>query len=137
MLETAVLAHAGIQRILTRMTERRMAQIVRQCNRFDEVFIDMQNARDGAPDLRDLKTVREPRTKQIALMIDEYLRFVLEPAKRGAVNDPVAVALEFGARRSRGFEVLPTFRLTGMGGVGSEFRHIGSSARHAGMQGFA
>jgi len=41
----------------------------------------------------------EAGPEEIALVIDEDLRLVLEPAERGAVDDSIAVALEVGTAR--------------------------------------
>ena len=98
MLEAAVIAHAFVQRVLPGMTERRMAEIVRERNGFDEIFVHAQIARDRTRDLRDFETVREARAEQIAFVIHEDLRLVFEPAKRGRMHDAIAIALEFGAR---------------------------------------
>ncbi len=37
----------------------------------------------------------------VALVMDEHLGLVGEPAKRGRMDDAIAVALEFGAGRRR------------------------------------
>ena len=44
--------------------------------------------------------MREPGAEVVALRGDEHLGLLLEPAKRLAVNDPVAVALEGRAQRA-------------------------------------
>ena len=58
MFESAMSAHAGIQRILTRMTKRGVAEVMRKGNCFGQVFIKPQRSRYRTPDLRDLDTVR-------------------------------------------------------------------------------
>ena len=122
VLEAAVIAHAFVQRILSGMAERRMAEIVRQRNGFDQVFVDAQIARHRARDLRDFETVRQTRAKQVALVIDEDLRLVFEPAERRRVNDAVAVALELGARNRRFFFEAAATRLGRMRGIRGEMR---------------
>ncbi len=101
VLEAAVIAHAFVQRILPGMAEWRMAEIVRERNRFDEILVQPQVARDRTGDLRDFEAMREPRAKQVALVIDEHLRLVFEPAKCGGMHDAITIALEFGARGRR------------------------------------
>ena len=96
---------AGVQRILAGMTKWRVAEVMRQGNRFDQVFIELQRAGDGTPELRNFQRMREPRAKQIALMVQKYLGLVDQAAKRGAMHDAVAVALKVGARRRRKFGV--------------------------------
>ena len=43
-----------------------------------------QSARDRARELRDLERVRQPRAEQVALVVEEDLGLVDEPAERGA-----------------------------------------------------
>ena len=62
-------------------------------------FVERQRARHGAPQLCHLQRMGEPGTKQVALVVKKNLRFVHQPPKRRAVNDAIAVALEFGACR--------------------------------------
>src|SRR5690606_14020224 len=90
------LAHAGVQRILAGVAERRVAKVMGQRNRFDEVFVQAQRARQRAGDLRHFETVGEARAKQIAFMVDENLGLVLEPPKGTGVDDAIAVTLELG-----------------------------------------
>ena len=81
VLKTAERAHAFVQRILPRVTERRVSQVVRERNGLDQILIQPQIARQRAGDLRHFHAVREARAKQIAFVIDEHLRFVLQSAK--------------------------------------------------------
>jgi hypothetical protein len=55
VLKTTVLRHAGVERVLASMTERRMPQIMRQCDGLHQVFIEPQRPRDGAAQLRHLQ----------------------------------------------------------------------------------
>ncbi len=59
-----------------------------------------QRPRDRARDRRHLQRVREPRAVVVAARRHEHLRLVRQPAKRLAVHDPVAVALERRAQRA-------------------------------------
>ena len=98
VFESAVVLHAGIERVLPRMSERGMPQIMRKRNGFGEILVQAQCAGDGTCDLADLKTVRQSGSEQIALMIDEYLCLVLEPPEGRAMNDTIAVTLKLAAR---------------------------------------
>jgi hypothetical protein len=58
----------------------------------------------------------------VALVIDEHLRLVLETAERGAVHDPVAVALERAAQPALRLRVTAApapLRIARMGRQGS------------------
>src|SRR5258708_4336458 len=97
MLEPAERPHALVQGILTRMSERRVPQVVRQRDGLDQVLVDLQAAGGRACDLRNFQRVRQAGPEQVAFMVDEYLRLVLQAPERGAVNDAIAVALKLRA----------------------------------------
>ena len=94
------LAQAAVEHVLADVAERRVAEIVAESDRLDEVLVEAQRARDGARDAGDLERVREARAVVVALRRDENLRLVLEAAEGLAVHDPVAVALEGCAQRA-------------------------------------
>jgi hypothetical protein len=83
VLEAAMRAHAGVQRVLAGMAEGRVSEVVGQRNGFDQVFVEMQGARHAAGDLRDFDAVRQAGAEEVALVVDENLRLVFEPAKGG------------------------------------------------------
>lgn len=61
--------------------------------------------------------MREPRTEQIALMVEEYLGLVDQPPERGGMHDAVAVPLVFRTRRRRRLGMAPALgarRVTGI-----------------------
>ena len=93
VLEAAEFAHALVQRILAGMSERRMAEIVCQADRLRQHLVQAERAGDGAGDLRHFQRMREPGAVQVALVIDEHLGLVDQPAERRGVDDAVAVAL--------------------------------------------
>ena len=128
MLEAAIFFHACIERVLPGVAERRMAQVVRQCNGFDQIFVQIQDARDGAADLRHFEAMRQTRAKQVAFVIHEYLSLVFQTPKRAGMNDAVAVALEFAARRGGRFSVLTSARVGTMRRVNSQFSAAGHNA---------
>ncbi len=76
------------------MPEGRVTQVVRQADAFHQVFIGTQGAGDRAGNLRYLQGVRQPGAVVIALVIDENLCLVLQPAEGGGVQDAVAITLE-------------------------------------------
>ena len=81
VLETAVGAHALVERILAGMAERRVTQVMRQRNGLDQVFIQTQGAGDRAAELRDFQRMRQPCAEQIALVVQKNLGFVDQPSK--------------------------------------------------------
>jgi hypothetical protein len=74
--------------------ERRVAEIVPQADRLDQVLVQIERAGHRARDLRDLQRVGQPRAEVVALRRYEHLRLVLQPPERLAVHDPVAIALQ-------------------------------------------
>ena len=73
-----------------------------------------------ARDLRHLERMGEPRAVVIALVIDEDLRLVLQPAERRRMDDAVAVALERAARRRLRLGVQAAAALPRQGGIGRQ-----------------
>jgi len=103
----AVISHQLVQGPFAPVAERRMAQVVAQADRLGQVFVAGQCAGQRAPELRHLDRVGEPVAVVIAFVVDEDLRLVLEAAKGGRVNDPIAVPLIDGAIRVFGARIGP------------------------------
>jgi hypothetical protein len=82
------------------VAEGRVAEVVAQADRLDEVLVERERAGDRARDLRHLERVCHAGAVVVALRCDEHLRLVLQAAKRLAVHDPVAVALQRRAQRA-------------------------------------
>ena len=101
VVEAAVAGHAGVERVLAGMAERRVAEVVAERDRLGEVVVELQRAGERAGDLRHLDRVGEAGAEMVALVIDEHLGLVGEAAEGGRMDDAVAVALEFGAGRRR------------------------------------
>ena len=101
MVEAAVLGHAGVERVLAGMPEGRMAEVVAKRDRFRQIVVELKRSGEGAGDLRHLDRMGEAGAEMVALVIDEHLRLVGEPAEGGRMDDAVPVALELGPRRRR------------------------------------
>jgi hypothetical protein len=65
----------------------------------------------------------QPVAEVIAIMMQEDLGLVLEPAKGGGMDNPVTVALKFGARRARPGAMETPEGKFGFAGVGSGIAH--------------
>ena len=72
----------------------RMAEIVAERDRLGEIVVEPERAGERARDLRDLDRMGEPGAEMVALVMDEHLGLVGEPAEGGGMDDAVAVALE-------------------------------------------
>ena len=102
------------------MAERRVPQIVRQRDRFHQIFVQAQIARQRTADLRHFQTMGQPRAEQIALVVEEHLRLVLEPAECRRVDDAVTVTLEFTTRHVRRFGKAAPHAARCVGGIRGE-----------------
>ncbi len=91
-----------------------------QRNGFGQFFVDAQAARQRARDLRHFQAVPSARAEQIAFMVDEDLRLVFQASERRAMDDAVAIALEFAAVLRRRFGMGAAQAARGIGGVGRQ-----------------
>ena len=64
------------------MSERRVAEIVRQADCFRKRLVQPERHGNRASDLCNLQRMRQPRAIQVAFVIDEDLRLVDQAAKR-------------------------------------------------------
>jgi len=76
IMPKAVLAKL-VEHPLARVAERGMSQIVPERDRFGQIFIEQQSARDGSCDLRNLERVGQPGTVVVAFGRQKHLCFVL------------------------------------------------------------
>src|SRR5690606_27896443 len=105
---------AGVQLILPRVPEGRVAQIVSQRDRLGQVFMQTQVAGQRARYLGHFYAVRQAGAEQVALVVDEDLRLVFKQAECIAMNDAITVALELIAACWRGLDMPTPARLFGM-----------------------
>ena len=81
VIEAALVAHQLAENALSRVTERRVPEVVRERDRLGEVFVQPQRTRDRTSDLRAFERMREAIPVVVALVVDEHLRLVLETPK--------------------------------------------------------
>ena len=120
VVETAVGGHELGQRVLSGVTEGRVAEVMGQRDGLCQFRVQLQRAGDGAGDLRHLDRMGQAGAEIVALVFDEHLRLVLQPAEGGGMDDPVPVPLVAGAERAFLFRVEPPARLVRMRGIGRE-----------------
>src|SRR6476646_4956015 len=92
-----------VERLLARVPEGRVARVVPEPDRLDEILVEAKGPRDDARDRRRLERVGHPSPVVVAVRVDEDLRLSLQPAERLRVDEPVAVPLE---RRPHGARLL-------------------------------
>ena len=112
--------HTRCHRLFSGMTEGCVTEVVRQRDRFRQIFIESECSRDVAADLRDFQRVRNARSVVIAVPADEHLRLVLQPPKRLRVQDAVSIALERKPRRVFRLGMYSAESLTVRDGVGGK-----------------
>ena len=78
----------------------RVAEVVGERDGLGQVLVEPQRAGDGAGHLADFERVGQPGAEMLALVVEEDLGLVLQAPEGGGMDDAVAVALEFGARRA-------------------------------------
>ena len=100
-----------VERLLARVPERRVARVVAEPDRLDEILVQPERTRDDPRDRRRLQRVGHPRPVVVALRVDEDLGLPLQPAKRLRVDEPVAVALERRSHAARLLGAEATLRL--------------------------
>ncbi len=113
VIETAERRQASIQRALAGMAKRRVAEVVSERQRLGQILIEPQPPRQRASNLGDFKRMGEARAIMVALVENENLGFVLEPAEGSGVNDAVTIA----AKGASGLA-----RRLGMQSAAAEFR---------------
>ena len=92
--------HQVVQRPRAGASERRLAEIVGQRDRLDQVFAQAQSTPDRAGELRHLQRVGQTiATVVLVLGQQSDERFLSQPAERTAVDHPVPVTLESGSVR--------------------------------------
>ena len=113
-LEPAVLLHQRVEHPLARVAERRMADVVREAHRLDQIRID-RHRRLAAPqpdgdrlrDVRHLQRMSQPRAVKIVLPRLKDLRLRLQAPESRGEHHPVPVLVEDAAVIRRAFAVEP------------------------------
>ena len=105
-----LIQHAG-QRLFSRVTERRVAQIVAVGRGLRQVLIEPQSAADRPCDARDLQRVGHARAVMVALWRQKHLRLVHQAAEGFAVENAVCIALVAGAHVVVSLRLRPTLCL--------------------------
>src|SRR6185295_3883119 len=126
VLKAAVRPHAGVQRILPGVAEWGVAEVVGERDRFGQILVEIQSARDRTRELRHLQAVGQAGAEKVPLVVDEYLGLVFEAAEGGGVDDAIAIALVFAPAARRGLAVAAPARVLGARRVRGEF-----ALRHA------
>ena len=89
------------ERLLARMAERRVPDVMAEADRLGQRLVEGEIAGDGTADLGHLKGVGEPGDVVVALRVHEDLRLVLQTAECLRMQNAIAITLERRAPRIR------------------------------------
>ena len=118
VVEAAMGLQAFVERPLAGMAERGMAEVVGQRQRFRQVLVEAKLPGQRPGNLGHFQRMGQPGAVMIALMEHKNLGFVLETAKSGGMDHPVAIPAERAAGLARGFRKQPAAAPLGVAGVG-------------------
>ncbi len=104
--------HLLVELFLSRMRERRMADVVAERKGFRKIFIQPQSRSHCARDLRYLNGVCQPVAKVIGNSRRKHLHFVFQPAERPRMDDAISIALKFAAVGMRKLGIAPAAALS-------------------------
>jgi hypothetical protein len=105
------LAHLPVQFPFADVRERRMAEIMRECECFGIFLVQLERRTYRPSNLRDLDGVGQPIAEVVAQTGREYLCLPFQTAKSARVNDAVTVALKIISERVRRFGKLSTAKI--------------------------
>ena len=84
----------AVENRFSAVPERRMSQIVPQCNGFGQILVEPQSTGNGTGNLCDFQRMGKTSAVVISGRGKENLCFPLEPPERVTVQDTIAVPLE-------------------------------------------
>src|SRR5262249_62089319 len=91
--------------------------------------VELKGGGDGGRDLGDLDRTSQAGPVMVAFVIDQRLRLVAKPAKRGRMDEAVAITAEIAPGRARRLGPKPAARSVGVGRI----RRTRAFARHAAL----
>src|SRR5450755_1312998 len=89
--------HGAIQRLLTGMTERWMANVMNQRQSFHEINIQVELCGNSAGDLNHFNCMGEPVAEMVGITAGEDLGLCFQPPKCPGVNYAIAITLKIVA----------------------------------------
>jgi hypothetical protein len=115
--------HTSVQTILPGVSERRVAEVVREADCLCELLIQPQLHGYRAADLRHFERMCQTSAVMIAFVIDEHLGLVYQTPERRRMNDPVAVSLKLTPIRMRRLRMNSAPAVAFPGGVALQTTH--------------
>ena len=90
-----------VECVFSGVAEGRVAHVVPEADRLDEVLVQAESPADHAADGGGLEGVCHPGAIVVALRVDEDLRLPFQPPERLGMDDPVTIPLERRPYRAR------------------------------------
>src|SRR5437016_126385 len=100
MIKASAGFQTAVERSFTSMSERRVSKVMGQREGLGKIFVEPERARKRARNLGHFQGMGEAAAKMVAFMKDEHLSLVSQPAKRGRMDNAIAVPAERIARRT-------------------------------------
>ena len=119
-----------IQNPLPRVTEGCVSEVMPKRDGIAQIVIEPERLRDRPGKLGDLQRMCQTSTVMVAHRCNKDLRLMCQPAKRLAVQNPVAVSLVDGSDIALRLLPIPSFRISRMRRIRAEnlvlpfFRHL-------------
>ena len=123
-IDAAVAGQASRQGGLARMAEGGMPQVMAERDGLRQVLVEPERAGYAARYLRNLKGMGEPRAEMIAFGGQEHLGFVRQAAEALAMQDLIAIALEFGSQEIRLARARTALGFVGLGRIRAQERML-------------
>ena len=101
VVEAAIGPEHFVERPFADMAERRVAEVMRQRERFGEILVEPERTRERARNLLHFQGMRQPGAVMVALVEHEDLGLVLQAAEGSGMDDAVAIPAEIVAARAR------------------------------------
>jgi hypothetical protein len=93
---------AAVQRPLTGVSKRRMADVVNQRQRLRQIFVQAKRGSDSPGDLRNLHGVGQAAAKMVGRAAGEYLRLPRKAPEGTGLHNALAITLEGRTRGTKG-----------------------------------
>jgi len=82
VIKPALPCETPVERILARMAERRVAEVMAERDGLGQIGVEAEGPRQSAGELRDLDGVGQAGAEMVALVVNEHLRLVGEATER-------------------------------------------------------
>jgi hypothetical protein len=100
-----------IERALSRVSKRRMSEVVTERYRFGQIFVEPQSFGNSACYLRYFESMRKTRPIMVALRRQKDLGLILKASERFTMDNTVSVARKFSPYRTRLLKGSPSARI--------------------------